>query len=96
MVGHWPASKFLRSLASQYSTKSVIKHTNLLAEAGEDVLEVVKAGTAHDVRGVMSAAASAGMFLFRMATQHTQEIQDRMIANRTSPADVVRVPFVVF
>jgi hypothetical protein len=92
MVRHWPASEFLHSLSSQYSTEGVIKQPNLLAEAGSGVLDAFKSYTAHDMRGVMDA----GMSLFHMATRDTQEIQNRMIANHTSPADVVRDSFVVF
>jgi hypothetical protein len=42
-----------------------------------------------DMRGVMKA----GMGLFQMATRDTKAIEAHVRAVKTSPADVVRLPF---
>ncbi|THG96767.1 hypothetical protein EW145_g7720 [Phellinidium pouzarii] len=67
-----------------YSTEGKIKEPNLAAEAGQELLSVVKSYAQKDMQGVFKGA----MGLFKTATGNTQKVEQYARQTRTSPADV--------
>ena len=67
-----------------YSTQGVLKEPNLAKEAGQGLLGIVSAYA----RGDMSGIASTAMGFFKKATTG-DEVRQRTIATKTSPADVI-------
>jgi metacaspase-1 len=76
----------------QYSTEGKVKEPNLAAEAGHGVMSAVTSYAKGDMGGVFKSVTG----LIKTASGNTQKAEEYARATRTSPADVVCSPRIVF